>query len=72
MLQVWSDQKVLQTDYLDSLWMQIQKFSASNWLEKHILRIYVSFNNSLKDAIQHDLPWFVSINYLTTINYSSF
>ncbi|CAK5056475.1 unnamed protein product [Meloidogyne enterolobii] len=56
MLQVWSDQKVLQTDYLDSLWMQIQKFSASNWLEKHILRIYVSFNNSLKDAIQHDLP----------------
>uniref|UniRef100_A0A915M2Z3 Nuclear cap-binding protein subunit 1 n=1 Tax=Meloidogyne javanica TaxID=6303 RepID=A0A915M2Z3_MELJA len=56
MLQVWSDQKVLQADYLDSLWMQIQKFSASNWLEKHILRIYVSFNNSLKDAIQHDLP----------------
>ncbi|KAL7073953.1 hypothetical protein ACQ4LE_006244 [Meloidogyne hapla] len=56
MLQVWMDQSSSQTDYLDSLWLQIQNLRAANWLEKHILRIYVFFNNALKDATQHELP----------------
>jgi nuclear cap-binding protein subunit 1 len=54
---VWADQKSnhQQEDYLDSLWAQLEKLREDQWIERHILRPYVSFKALLQAAEQHNL-----------------
>uniref|UniRef100_A0A1I7UXL3 Nuclear cap-binding protein subunit 1 n=1 Tax=Caenorhabditis tropicalis TaxID=1561998 RepID=A0A1I7UXL3_9PELO len=62
LLQVWregsTDQE--QEDYLESLSAQIANLKSANWMENHIPRHYIGFENVLQDALQHNLPSFAS------------
>ena len=42
--------------YLDCLWAQIENLKMNGWVEKHIVRPYISFDSILCEALQHNLP----------------
>lgn len=56
-LRVWSTEVPHpQEDYLDCLWAQIVKLRSDKWIERHITRPYLAFDNVLCEALQHNLP----------------
>lgn len=57
MLRVWSSKEPhIQEDYLDCLWMQIQKLRRDKWIEHHIVRPYTFFKTTFNEGIGHILP----------------
>ncbi|UYV62887.1 NCBP1 [Cordylochernes scorpioides] len=56
-LRVWeTDTPHLQEEYLDCLWLQVNKLREDKWIEHHILRPYQAFDNQLCEALQHSIP----------------
>ncbi|XP_025418867.1 nuclear cap-binding protein subunit 1 [Sipha flava] len=57
MLRIWStDVPHPQEEYLECLWNQIKKLKHDNWTETIIPRPYLTFDNVLCEALQHNLP----------------
>lgn len=57
MLRVWStDEFHKQEEYLECLWLQVEKLKLDGWTEKHIERPYNAFDSVLCEALQHNLP----------------
>ncbi|ODM96979.1 Nuclear cap-binding protein subunit 1 [Orchesella cincta] len=57
MLRVWStDEHHKQEEYLECLWLQVEKLKLDGWIEKHINRPYLAFDSVLCEALQHNLP----------------
>lgn len=55
-LKVWhSDNPHPQEEYLDCLWNQIIKLKADKWVEQHIYRPYIHFDNILCESLQHNV-----------------
>lgn len=56
MISVWTSQVPhKQEDYLDNLWMQIQQLKKDKWLEHHIIRVYIHFEDIFNNAQQHNI-----------------
>ncbi|VVC44097.1 Hypothetical protein CINCED_3A017899 [Cinara cedri] len=57
MLRIWStDVPHPQEEYLECLWNQIKKLKHDSWTETIIPRPYLTFDNVLCEALQHNLP----------------
>ncbi|XP_025412908.1 nuclear cap-binding protein subunit 1-like [Sipha flava] len=57
MLRIWSiDVPHPQEEYLDCAWNQIKKLKHDNWMLTIIPRPYLTFDNVLCEALQHNLP----------------
>lgn len=69
LLQVWRETDQEQEDYLESLSAQIDNLKAANWMENHIPRHYIGFENVLQDALQHNLPSFASPEHTSDMIY---
>ncbi|OTF74987.1 nuclear cap-binding protein subunit 1-like protein [Euroglyphus maynei] len=55
-LKVWhSDNPHPQEEYLGCLWNQISKLREEKWVEHHIYRPYIHFDNVLCEALQHNV-----------------
>ncbi|XP_046913339.2 nuclear cap-binding protein subunit 1 [Dermatophagoides farinae] len=55
-LKVWhSDNPHPQEEYLGCLWNQISKLREEKWVENHIYRPYIHFDNVLCEALQHNV-----------------
>lgn len=56
-IKVWSsDSPHPQEEYLDCLWSQIQRLKQDKWNERHINRVYLSFETKLEEGLQHNVP----------------
>lgn len=57
MLRIWStDVPHPQEEYLECLWNQVKKLKHDSWTETIIPRPYLTFDNVLCEALQHNLP----------------
>ncbi|XP_050538611.1 nuclear cap-binding protein subunit 1 isoform X2 [Daktulosphaira vitifoliae] len=57
MLRIWlTDIPHPQEEYLECLWNQIKKLKHDSWTETIIPRPYLTFDNVLCEALQHNLP----------------
>ncbi|XP_030377161.1 nuclear cap-binding protein subunit 1-like [Scaptodrosophila lebanonensis] len=45
-----------QPEYLDLLWQQVLKLQSNNWMEQMLTRPYLTFDERLTEALQHNLP----------------
>lgn len=55
LLRIWNYGEMPQHETLDLLWQQVLRLQRDHWIEHHVQRPYVAFDERLSPALQHHL-----------------